>query len=377
MQRARADETAQPAQDRPRQREAAWLSECAALPVAFAQVREDALVDAWIVERLRDARVTMVASGGCTAALLAVSPRVRHLLVVDPNPAQIALTRLKLALLPCSVRQRLSLLGHRAMGAQARLKGIEKVLAPSGVAPVELGPLQLVARQGPDHAGRYEQLFVTLRSELAGVRVKLRQLLGMEDPGAQAVHAARETTLGRALDKAFDTVLALPILVRLFGPDAVQNPVEPFSRHFAGRTRAVLAAMPARNNPYLWQMLAGRYPPNCLNPWLALSPQLPHARVELVNAKMNEALSGVVAANDLVHLSNILDWLTPQSARKTLDLARRSLRPGGYVVIRQLNSSLDVPALGAGFRWLENDAKRLHHCDSSFFYRQLHIGRRA
>lgn len=81
--------------------EPAWLIEAAALPVAFAQVREDALVDAWMVRRLRrEARVAMVASAGCTAALLAAHPRVQQLVVIDPNPAQIALTRLKLAMLP-------------------------------------------------------------------------------------------------------------------------------------------------------------------------------------------------------------------------------------------------------------------------------------
>src|SRR5262245_66036990 len=77
-----------------------WLDQAAALPIAFALVREDALLDVDVVEAVgRGERVLMVASGGCTAAALAALPNVAHLHLVDPNPAQLALCRLKLHLL--------------------------------------------------------------------------------------------------------------------------------------------------------------------------------------------------------------------------------------------------------------------------------------
>ena len=79
---------------------------------------------------------------------------------------------------------------------------------------------------------------------------------------------------------------------------------------------------------------------------------------------------------DFVHLSNILDWLDPDDARTTLDVARRALRPGGWTLVRQLNSTLDVERLGDGFEWHANRARRLHQTDRSFFYRALHLGRR-
>ena len=88
------------------------------------------------------------------------------------------------------------------------------------------------------------------------------------------------------------------------------------------------------------------------------------------------ALADRPGAFDFVHLSNILDWLDPEEARTTLDLARRALRPGGWTLIRQLNSSLDIERLGAGFEWHPAWARRLHQKDRSFFYRALHLGRR-
>ena len=78
---------------------APWVFEMARRPVAFAQVREDAALDQWVVNQLRDgAEILMVASGGCTAAALA-TPKLSRLHLVDPNPAQLALARLKFRLL--------------------------------------------------------------------------------------------------------------------------------------------------------------------------------------------------------------------------------------------------------------------------------------
>src|SRR5262245_66024072 len=99
-----------------------WVLEAATLPVAFAQVREDPLLDLWVVRQLsRDARVVLIASGGCTATLLAAAPNVAWLHLVDPNPAQLALSRLKLRLLETSAPpDRLALLGHASLPAAER-----------------------------------------------------------------------------------------------------------------------------------------------------------------------------------------------------------------------------------------------------------------
>src|SRR5690349_4183340 len=97
----------------------AWVMEAATWPVAFAQVREDPRIDQFVVERAgAAARVCMVASGGCTAAVLATMPNVAAIHLVDANPAQLALSRLKLRLLETADEQtRLALLGHETLGS--------------------------------------------------------------------------------------------------------------------------------------------------------------------------------------------------------------------------------------------------------------------
>src|SRR5687768_16341475 len=77
-----------------------WVEHALRFPVRFAQVREDPLQDLEIVEAYGPrAAVMMIASGGCTVAALAGSERVSRLHLVDPNPAQLALSRLKLRML--------------------------------------------------------------------------------------------------------------------------------------------------------------------------------------------------------------------------------------------------------------------------------------
>ena len=355
-----------------------WVSQAAQLPVAFAQVREDPLLDAWVVERLSaGARVIMIASGGCTLAFLAARCCVARVDVVDPNPAQIALARLKLHLLQhMDTAGRLALLGHAPMATGEREARLRAALRAVGVPAEQLGPPPVWAVEGPDHAGRYERVFVQLRAELRRHAAEVEGLLSLRDPAEQARRVDPATSLRQALDAAFDRAMDLPILIRLFGEGATRNRVEPFARHFARRTRHALATLPAADNPYLWQVLAGRYPPGAAAPWLAepAPEQLPE--ITWNTTFMTEALRRAPAEYDFVHLSNILDWLSPEEGRATLDLAHAALRPGGRVLVRQLNSTLDIPGLGTAFTWQTDDAQALHARDRSFFYRALHLGRK-
>jgi S-adenosylmethionine-diacylglycerol 3-amino-3-carboxypropyl transferase len=357
-----------------------WLEEAAGLPIAFAQVREDARLDTELLDELdcEAPRVLLVASGGCTAAALATA-RVGKLHLVDINPAQIALSRLKLALLRSTEpRERRALLGHDAMPPEQRKARLLEELRRLDLVPSILGPIDRVAELGPAQAGRYERLFARLREVIQEEGGDVAPLMQLRDPVEQAQAVAPETPLGRALDVAFDRVMALPNLVRLFGARATANRVQPFARHFAERTRHVLATLPAADNPYLAQVLLGRYPPGVSSPWLSAPRRARLPVCAWTVCDMVEAMKELPRASfDFVHLSNFLDWLTPPEATQALDLADRVLAPGGMVFVRQLNSAVAIPAAGRRFTWDPVEAAALHERDRSFFYRALHIGRKA
>lgn len=355
-----------------------WVAEANVLPLAFAQVREDPRIDRFVVERAGDgARVCMVASGGCTAAVLATVPNVAAIHLVDPNPAQLALTRLKLRLLQTErAPVRRALVSNGEMAFYDRADRLTDELKALGLPPNAMGELGDVAILSPDFAGRYEECFAELRRQLNTHRNELDAVLRLSDPVKQAPRVAPDTPLGRRLDEVLDSVMSLPNLVALFGEAATRNPAEPFSRHFARRIRHAFATFPAATNPFLWQMLAGCYPPGHAADWYGLPAPARVPEITWQRAVMADALRERAGAFDVVHLSNILDWLSPEEATATLELAARSLRPDGRVVVRQLNSTLDVPAAGPMFEWDEATARELHADDRSFFYRALHLGRK-
>lgn len=354
-----------------------WAREAAALPLAFSQVREDPRLDIAVVRALpARPRIAMIASGGDTALMLAREDPA-HLLLVDMNPAQLALTRFKWHLAGHGSRRRaLELLGHLPHPERAAALAVE--LAAAELPAEVFGPPAFVAEAGPDHAGRYEVLFAKLRAELAAVSTELMAWLLEENADTAARQIAPGTPLGDALDTALAQVMALANLVQLFGEEATRNPRQPFDRHFARRIRAACTGEAPARNPFLWQMLAGRFPAGTAYDWYQEEGP-PGPLPEMIHGRMLEVLRSLPAGDfDLVHLSNIFDWLSPAEAAACLEAAQRVLRPGGRVILRQLNSSLDVPALAleGGIAWDLPLGARLQAADRSFFYPAIHVGSR-
>lgn len=355
-----------------------WVTEAAKLPVAFAQVREDPRIDQFVVKRASEnASVCMIASGGCTVAVLATMPNVASIHIVDPNPSQLALAKLKLRLMGNTDSvERACILGHNVYDPEIRRQRLANDWAALGLPEDTIGPPEIVAHFGPDYVGRYERCFAALQQELNTHQRELELTLALDDPAEQTRRVATDTPLGRKLDEALDSVMSLPNLVALFGEGATRNPVEPFSRHFARRIRYAFATLPTATNPFLRQMLAGRYPEGHPADWLTLPAPARMPDITWQKAFMTDALRAQREAFDVVHLSNILDWLSPHEATATLELASQALRTNGQVIIRQLNSSLDIPASGPMFDWDATTAREMHACDRSFFYRELHLGRK-
>jgi S-adenosylmethionine-diacylglycerol 3-amino-3-carboxypropyl transferase len=355
--------------------------DAATLPLAFAQVREDPRLDHALAARLpADASVAMIASGGETALCLERLP-LRRLHLVDMNPAQLALTRFKRHLsLHATPREAAACLGHMPMPETRRQAILNPWLDREGLPPHMFGPPELVAHLGCDHSGRYERAFARLREALAPHQAEWQALLRLTDPADAAARVAPDTKLGASLDAAFAQVFALANLVCLFGTEATQNPSRLFHEHFAWRTRVALERHPPVTNPFLWQIFAGRFPPNHMYDWLQTPSDARISRPETVyhQGKMAAVLAAMTPASlDLVHLSNILDWLSPAEAEASLAAAAHALKPGGFVIIRQLNSSLDIAAIGSDFRWDHALGAEMEARDRSFFYPKIFIGMRA
>ena len=350
-----------------------WAKDAATLPLAFAQVREDPTLDLALLRLHPDpTRIAMIASGGDTALCFAPLP-LRELFLVDMNAAQLALTKLKWHLAHhAGQSETLRLLGHLPQSPAERKARLRELMQRLEIEETAWGPMDDLAEHGPDHAGRYEALFTELRRRLSPQRQALDALLQSTDPALASKMAAPGTPLGRALDEAFASVLSLPNLVCLFGSEATQNPRQAFHAHFLERLRGLLARMPAANP---WLLLAGVFPDGHPAPWMALpqsalrfSPVYHHGEMRaFLEARPPRSL-------DMIHLSNILDWLAVPEAAATLQTAARALAAGGLLIIRQLNSTLDISALSDDFAWQSELGREMERSDRSFFYRDIHVG---
>ena len=355
-----------------------WVEHACSLPVAFAQVREDPLLDLEIVNRMPDgASVIMIGSGGCTAALLAASSRVSRLVVVDPSPSQLALVKVKMHLLERYERaDRSKLLGHQAMRSEERAQMTQSILRDLNLRQDAFGPVEFVAQKGLDYCGRYEILFAQLQQGIEKFAQFTDSLLRLSDPVDQANAFRSNRAFQRQLTTTMRQVMSQANLVALFGSDATRNRVQPFAQHFEQRLIESISTIPNATNPYIWQFLAGKYPPDSETPWLVSPLCLNLPDIRFVSKTIADELATSDQKFDFVHLSNVLDWLTDAEATATLRLASDSLQDGGYVFVRQLNSSLDIRSLANQIEWLESDSEKLHFADRSFFYRDLHLGRK-
>ncbi len=354
--------------------EPSWLATISELPLAFAQVREDPLIDQFIASKLtKDAHGIMVASGGCTAALLAAQNQFARLTLVDMNASQLALTAFKLQLLThFHKEERQKILGHKHMPAHDRSAIIDRILAKIKARSDVFGPEDLVSAFGPDYVGRYELLFRRLQFQIGEPR-KTLEMLSNSDIDVQQQFLSSHSKYFDHLKGVFTSVMSLENLVQLFGETATRNAAMPFSEHFYIRTIDAFQTLPAATNPYLNQLLSGTFGKNSIYAWLDLPQTQPSTNVEYIHDSMLTALSESHTKYDFIHLSNILDWLNEDEARQVLDTAANRLSRNGWIVIRQLNSTLNIPGLQPLLRWDESMACALHKTDRSFFYRELHL----
>jgi len=332
-----------------------------ALPLYFSQVREDPALDVEVIKSVGcPCKVLMIASGGDTVCRLATLKEVSSIDAVDANVAQLSLNKFKLSLLKFSPENRLRILGHEAMDSDIRLQIVNEICRELKIKLSDFGPEEMVAQLGPDFTGRYEQLFLGIQTELNSRGIKLGDLYN--DPSI--------------LDEHFEDYFDLDLLVRIFGKEATQNPLKAFSKHFLDQTQAFLSNSQNLHSPFIHQMLSGKFGSDVYE-WMKASA-LKESEIKQVTFHQKMMLNFLIQAKDnsydFIHLSNILDWLSEEDASYLLRQTHRALRRGGKVIIRQLNSSLDIMKLGEGIHWDRSLSHDLTKMDQSFFYREVLVG---
>ena len=355
-----------------------WLDTALQLPVRFAQVREDPRLDSKIVQRARpNCRVLIIASGGCTVCALNTLEHIDEMVVVDPNPAQLQLAHLKLLIQrQVSVLERSSLLGHEPMDPEERWTKLARLTSENDADLQVLGPSRLVACRGLDFIGRYELVFGEVSRRLVADHGDIVNLLQQNDSKKRKRWLETRVDLVTHLQDTLHDVMDLANLIALFGKEATRNRLQDFSEHFFQRILWAITRLPTHSNHFLWQVLLNRSPPRYSVPWLSLSLPDRVPEIEFHECSIEDYLVTSEQTFDFIHLSNVLDWLSAEQARSLLASTWNRLASGGYTLIRQLNSNLNIPELNDQFEWLTQDANEMLAQDRSFFYRDLHLARK-
>ena len=356
--------------------------------ILFGQVREDAGVEIAATASIPapDLSVFCIGSAGCTAlSLLAVDPRIRRMTVLDINPAQAHLVRLKAA-----IRQQSDLSALRQAVLIDGRPGYAEVRGSLAADTRDFWDRrQAVLAHGANHAGQVD------RHLTSALRLFYRVILSVERVEG-VLNAATLAEQNALFTRDWDTwrwrfalrvLLSRPLLRIVYGAPFVRQVPDRFAEQALADVRAVIVGSPARTNRYLWQAFLSRYPSNAEE---ALPPYL-----QAVNQKMLQAALGrmIVEVGDaaaflavqkagtfsFLALSNILDSIGADYAQELFCAAAAVATEGAALCLRSFfpqQPALVATAAAAGWHLDEEASDRLMAINRSPFCRTVLLFRR-
>jgi S-adenosylmethionine-diacylglycerol 3-amino-3-carboxypropyl transferase len=314
----------------------------------FGQVREDAEVERWLVQRHGAVdRAVVVASAGCTVLSLVdlVHERIE---AVDINPRQLALTEIKLAALRTLERAEfLTVLGGpfalRDLGLELSLR-----------AQALVAELPVALSEGLQNAGSVDRLIGILRGlffTTVHSQKFVEEFLWLDSSDEQRLRFDEvwDTRLWRLATGLVFNRVALRIR---FGKAAAARVPASFAALVRERVRDRLVRFPCRENGCAWQAFLGKYPAGieAALPCYAQKEMFPRIaacarKVHLHEGDLQAWLAGQAGARfDFLALSNVLELATPRAALSMLEATSRATAPGALVCLRAILPPENLPA---------------------------------
>jgi S-adenosylmethionine-diacylglycerol 3-amino-3-carboxypropyl transferase len=312
------------------------------VPLKFAVVREDPLIESRVTAQTGARAVLLVASGGCTALTLAHRFPSLHIAAFDFNPLQLEHTRTK---------------------AEAAARG-ELVRLNVGQAGAD----------GLNQCGDFERLFRVLKAALDEFVIPGRELSSYFDPDTpddRRTAMVASWTGSRYWSAAFAVAFNDPLLHAMFGRDATQH-AEPgsYPRYFEKVFARGLERRDGWRNPFLQHVLRGAYRAED-------APAYVNARrvpvLELIQGSLPDVPQ--LERFQVYSLSNVFDWSDDSVAKSWAGLLIRHAPPGAAVIVRQLNNHRNVRRhFEPAFVFDDGLGAELLASDRSLFYNHIEVG---
>ena len=238
----------------------------------------------------------------------------------------------------------LFLLGHHEgrMDDRERARELKK-MAKDSHADLEIGAIH----EGLDKED--ERFWREVRRRLP--YTLMNSILLMNDPHEIQAYVTR-SGLEQWIKDGLKEVCTDKNLVEWFGYGALMNRIWRPWEHVYRSIMPLLTNGKLKENPYVMEMLFGTGGKEF--PWLQENYGTLVGRqlgLMFFPEGVDEVLEKSPPMYDVVCLSNILDSMCEMDAARVLKLVYNALVPGGIVIVRQMNSTIDLGFIASKFHW--------------------------
>jgi S-adenosylmethionine-diacylglycerol 3-amino-3-carboxypropyl transferase len=312
------------------------------IPISFAQVREDPMIELSIIDQINgNINALIIGSGGCTLMSI-LSDKIDHIDVIDLNMAQLYLIELKLALF-CN-----NLIDDRT---------INKILTS-------------------DH--NEIDIYNNIRSKLSTPCCNFWDdhialyLTGLNRNGIyeELFRLLSDTNFD------FDRIFDKQFLSEIFGSAATGNSTKSFIDHFRSVFKYYEEHYDPSDNYFYHILLNNDKLPSINLPMYMTNRDNIRKNKDKIAFYNSDMLSFIKTSHnvpyDIIHTSNITDWMNLEEMNELIITSHKSLKLGGYVIMRRLIGNYDLKDSVSKYFEIVSEVP----VDRSHFYEEVVIGKK-
>lgn len=319
-------------------------------PIQFAVVREDPDLPILALKTLcqTPSSALIIASGGCTALSIASQMPNLHLTLLDKNPAQLDLVKLKFDKIPCQSRDELK--SHFNIGTASKI--------------------------GLNECGNFESLFRNLRNFLYDMVITYGQLKDIFETKNLDPEEKSRVFSNKYWKVAFEIFFSDALLNAMFGPDATQNAdAGSYPLYFQRCLERGLNRSDAGRNYFLHHILLGHYLDDPLKLPLYLQNPPKSLKVSFLLGGIEDAVDRI-DQYDFIDVSNIFDWMNHNDVKNIASLLDSKMKSGSVLMFRQLNNTRALQAMFPNISFDNSLGLKMLDHDRSLFYCKINVGRK-
>lgn len=322
--------------------------------IYFAQIREDSRIERDLCDKFAPKRIVTIGSGGCTAFSL-LNDDVEQVVIMDYNPAQMALIELKKAAILCLNHTRfLQFIGEKDMEQRERVQVYEQQLKTIlSQTAIDFWDQHLVLiKQGINYSGATEKFYQFVGNHLR--KNVYSDEVWSELFQCSTIDEQKKFYKTYCTSESWQTAIRILLSKTThlqFYPAQMfsQSGETDFSDFFAGRFKAEISQRKIRDNYFLSQLLWRSYRweedegmPYYLSEQGFLQAKRNLHKCTLETGDITLLLDKQAAKVDAFFLSNVMDWASKTDRSRICQAITKSKAPEAIFLLRSM-WGIDLP----------------------------------